>query len=109
MKPGAHPSFGALPPIEAGILLVGYAAAGPADGPAVLLLHGWPYDLSSAVDVARVRAAAGSQGIVPYLRGYGPTRCRSPATPRHGPPSVLAVDSLAVREARPIAPALLAE
>jgi hypothetical protein len=99
--PGAHTSCGALQPLEAGVLQGGYAEAGPADGPAVLLRHGWPYDRASAVDVAPVLAAAGDRGLVPSLRGYGPTRCRSPATPRHGQPSGLAVELLALREARP--------
>ena len=74
MKPGAHTSFGALQQIDAGVLHVGYAEAGPADGPAVILLHGWPYDIYSYVDVAPVLASAGYRVIVPYLRGYGTTR-----------------------------------
>jgi hypothetical protein len=82
--PGTHTSFGALPQIEAGVLHVGYAEAGPADGPAVLLLHGWPDDISSDVDVAPVLASAGYRVIVPSLRGDGTTRSRSPATPRNG-------------------------
>ena len=74
MQPGTHTSFGALKQIEAGVLHVGYAEAGPADGPAVLLLHGWPYDIYTYVDVAPVLASAGYRVIVPYLRGYGTTR-----------------------------------
>src|SRR5687768_7738626 len=69
-KPAANTSFGALRHIEAGVLNVGYAEAGPPDGPAVLLLHGWPYDIHTYVDVARLLAAAGHRVIVPYLRGY---------------------------------------
>ena len=70
IKPGAHTSFGPLKQVDAGILNVGYAEAGPADGPAVILLHGWPYDIYSYVDVAPQLASAGYRVIVPYLRGY---------------------------------------
>jgi pimeloyl-ACP methyl ester carboxylesterase len=108
IQPGTHTSFGALQQIEAGALQVGYAEAGPADGPAVLLRHGWPYDIYSYVDVAPVLASAGYRAIVPYLRGYGTTRFRSPATPRNGQPSVLAVDSIALMDALHIARAVLA-
>jgi pimeloyl-ACP methyl ester carboxylesterase len=107
MTPGTHTSFGALQQIEAGGLQVGYAEAGPADGPAVMLLHGWPYDIYSDVDVAPV-LAAGYRVIVPYLRGYGTTRFRSHATPRNGQQSVLAVDSIALMEALHIEQAILA-
>jgi pimeloyl-ACP methyl ester carboxylesterase len=107
-KPGTHTSFGALQQIEAGVLHVGYAEAGPAEGPAVLLLHGWPYDIYSYVDVAPVLAAAGYRVIVPYLRGYGTTRFLSHATPRNGQQAVLAVDILAVMEALHIDKAILA-
>jgi pimeloyl-ACP methyl ester carboxylesterase len=67
-------SFASLKQIDAGLLNVGYAEAGPADGPAVILLHGWPYDIHSFVDVAPLLASAGYRVIVPYLRGYGTTR-----------------------------------
>src|SRR5215204_3275300 len=70
IKPGTHTSFGSLKQIAAGVLNVGYAEAGPADGPAVLLLHGWPYDIHTYVDVAPLLAASGYRAIVPYLRGY---------------------------------------
>jgi len=73
-KTGANTSFGALKQIDAGLLNVGYAEAGPADGRAVILLHGWPYDIHSFVDVAPLLAAAGYKVIVPFLRGYGTTR-----------------------------------
>ena len=106
--PGTHTSFGALKQIEAGVLNVGYAEAGPAAGPAVLLLHGWPYDIYSYVDVAPVLAAAGYRVIVPYLRGYGTTRFLSNATPRNGQQSVLAVDIVALMDALNIAKAILA-
>src|SRR5215467_902728 len=59
IKPGTNTSFGALKQIEAGILNVGYAEAGPADGPVVILMHGWPYDIYSFVDVAPLLASAG--------------------------------------------------
>jgi pimeloyl-ACP methyl ester carboxylesterase len=108
MKPGTHTSFGPLKQIEAGVLHVGYAEAGPAEGPAVILLHGWPYDIYSYVDVAPVLATAGYRVIVPYLRGYGTTRFLAHATPRNGQQSVLAVDILAVMDALHIAQAILA-
>ena len=73
-KPGTNTSFAPLKQIDAGLLNVGYAEAGPADGPAVILLHGWPYDIYSFVDVAPLLASAGYRVIVPYLRGYGTTR-----------------------------------
>ena len=108
MKPGTHTSFGALKQIDAGVLHVGYAEAGPAAGPAVLLLHGWPYDIYSYVDVAPVLAAAGYRVIVPYLRGYGTTRFLSNATPRNGQQSVLAVDTIALMDALKIEQAIVA-
>jgi predicted dienelactone hydrolase len=99
IKPGTHTSFGPLKQINAGVLNVGYAEAGPANEPVVVLLHGWPYDIYSYVDVAPVLASTGYRVIVPYLRGSGTTRFRSNATPRNGQPSVLAVDSIASMEA----------
>src|SRR4051795_857530 len=79
--PGASASFGAPRQVSAGVLDVGYAEAGPTDGPAVILLHGWPYDIHSYVEVAPTLAAAGYRVIVPYLRGYGSTsRARRYAT-----------------------------
>jgi hypothetical protein len=77
-------SFAHLKQIEAGAPSVGYAEVGPADGPAVILLHGWPYDIHSFVDVAPLLALAGYRVIVPYLRGYGTTRFLSSATVRNG-------------------------
>jgi hypothetical protein len=77
-------SFGALKQIDAGLLNVGYAEAGPADGPAVILLHGWPYDIHAFADVAPLLAQAGYRVIVPYLRGYGTTRFLSKDTFRNG-------------------------
>jgi pimeloyl-ACP methyl ester carboxylesterase len=85
-------SFGGLKQIDAGVLNVGYAEAGPANAPVVILLHGWPYDIHSFVDVTPLLAAAGYRVIVPYLRGYGTTRFLSSDTLRNGQPSALAVD-----------------
>jgi pimeloyl-ACP methyl ester carboxylesterase len=99
IKPGTSTSFTTLKQIDAGVLNVGYAEAGPADGPAVLLLHGWPYDIHSYVDVAPLLASAGYRVIVPYLRGYGTTRFLSNETARNGQPSVVAVDTIALMDA----------
>src|ERR1700681_941904 len=92
IKPGTNTSFGPLKQVNAGVLNVGYAEAGPANGPVVVLLHGWPYDIYSFVDVAPVLAEAGYRAIVPYLRGYGSTRFLSSDTVRNGQPAALAVD-----------------
>jgi pimeloyl-ACP methyl ester carboxylesterase len=100
--------FGPLKQIDAGDLNVGYAEAGPADGPVVLLLHGWPYDIYAFVDVAPVLAAAGYRVIIPYLRGYGSTRIRSEATVRNGEPAALAVDIIALMDALKIPKAIIA-
>ncbi|MGW7617327.1 alpha/beta fold hydrolase [Streptomyces antimycoticus] len=103
-----HSSFAALRQIKAGELNVGYAEAGPAHGPAVVLLHGWPYDIHSYVDVAPLLAAEGYRVVVPYLRGYGTTRFRSPRTFRDGQQSVFALDLLALMDALGIERAILA-
>ena len=108
IKPGTHTSFGPLKQIDAGVLHVGYAEAGPADGPAVILLHGWPYDIYSYVDVAPGLASAGYRVIVPYVRGYGTTRFLSSETFRNGQPSALAVDTIAFMDALKIEKATLA-
>jgi pimeloyl-ACP methyl ester carboxylesterase len=92
LKPEAHASFGKLEQIDAGVLSVGYAEAGPTDGPVVILLHGWPYDIHTYVDVAPLLAASGFRVIVPYLRGYGTTRFLSRETLRNGQQSVTALD-----------------
>ncbi|MBK1871181.1 alpha/beta fold hydrolase [Aestuariivirga sp. YIM B02566] len=92
-------SFGAIKQIEAGMLNVGYAEEGPADGPPVILLHGWPYDIHTYVDVAPLLAAKGYRVIVPYLRGYGPTRFLSDETIRNGQQSVIAVDIINLMDA----------
>ena len=108
VKPGAHTSFAALKQIDAGVLNVGYAEAGPANGPAVILLHGWPYDIYAFVDVAPVLAAAGFRVIVPYLRGYGTTRFLSADTPRNGQQGALANDVIALMDALKIEKAVVA-
>ncbi|WP_113569607.1 alpha/beta fold hydrolase [Hyphomicrobiales bacterium] len=107
IKLGTHTSFAALKQIRAGVLEVGYAEAGPADGPAVLLLHGWPYDIHTYVDVAPLLAQAGYRVIVPYLRGYGTTRFLSPDTPRNGQQSAIAADMIALMDALGIKKAVL--
>ena len=99
IKPGTNTSFASLKQIDAGVLNVGYAEAGPADGPVVVLLHGWPYDIHSFVDVAPLLASAGYRVIVPYLRGYGTSRFLSSDTPRNGQQSVVAVDAIALMDA----------
>jgi pimeloyl-ACP methyl ester carboxylesterase len=108
VKPGSHTSFGPLKQIDAGLLNVGYAEAGPADGPPVLLLHGWPYDIYSFVDVTPLLASAGYRVIVPYLRGYGTTRFLSSETFRNGQPSAVALDIVALMDALKIQKATLA-
>jgi pimeloyl-ACP methyl ester carboxylesterase len=108
IKAGTHTSLGRLKQIDAGILNVGYAEAGPADGPAVILLHGWPYDIYSFVDVAPLLAAAGYRVIVPYLRGYGTTRFLSSEPPRNGQQSAVAADAIALMDALKIEKATIA-
>jgi len=108
IKPGTNTSFGSLKQINAGVLNVGYGEAGPADGPAVVLLHGWPYDIHSYVDVAPELASAGYRVIVPYLRGYGTTRFLSGETFRNGQQSVVAVDIIALMDALKIEKATIA-
>jgi pimeloyl-ACP methyl ester carboxylesterase len=107
IKPGTNTSFKSLKQIDAGLLNVGYAEAGPANGPAVILLHGWPYDIYSFVDVAPLLASAGYRVIVPYLRGYGTTRFLSNETFRNGQPSAVAVDIVALMDALKIPKATL--
>jgi len=94
-----HASFAAIKQINAGVLNVGYVEAGPADGPAVVLLHGWPYDIYSYVEATPLLAAAGYRVIVPYLRGYGSTRFLSSATVRNGEPAALARDTIDLMDA----------
>ncbi|HTH60522.1 MAG TPA: alpha/beta hydrolase [Paraburkholderia sp.] len=92
-------SFANIKQIDAGTLSVAYAEAGPRNGPPVILLHGWPYDIYSFVEVAPLLAAAGYRVIVPYLRGYGGTRFLSADTPRNGQQAVVAVDIVALMDA----------
>jgi pimeloyl-ACP methyl ester carboxylesterase len=108
IKPGTNTSFGPIKQINAGVLNIGYAEAGPANGPVVILLHGWPYDIYSFVDVAPLLASAGYRVIVPYLRGYGTTRFLSDDTVRNGQQSAIAVDIIALMDALKIQTAVLA-
>jgi len=108
IKPGTNTSFGPLKQIDAGVLSTGYAEAGPADGQPVILLHGWPYDIYSFVDVAPALASAGFHVIVPYLRGYGPTRFLSRDTFRSGQPGATGADLVALMDALKIDKATLA-
>jgi pimeloyl-ACP methyl ester carboxylesterase len=108
IKPGTNTSFAPLKQIDAGLLNVGYAEAGPANGPPVILLHGWPYDIYSFVDVTPLLASAGYRVIVPYVRGYGTTRFLSSETFRNGQPSVVALDLIALMDALKIEKATLA-
>ena len=108
IKPGSSAAFASLKQIDAGLLNVGYAEAGPSDGPAVILLHGWPYDIYSYVDVAPALASAGYRVIIPYLRGYGSTRFLSGATVRSGQPVAVAADIVALMDALNIRSATLA-
>src|SRR5207247_3213836 len=93
--------------IAAGVLDVGYADGGLADGPAVVLLHGWPYDIHTFDEVSPLLAAAGYRVIVPYLRGYGTTRFLSDETVRNGQPSAIALDAIALMDALKIDQAVL--
>src|SRR5882757_9471341 len=108
MNPPANSSFAALKQIDAGLLTVGYAEAGPAGGPAVILLHGWPYDIHTYVDVAPLLASAGYRVIVPHLRGYGSTRFLASDTMRSGQPSAVAADIIALMDALGIEKATVA-
>ena len=108
VKTGTHTAFAALKQIDAGLLNVGYAEAGPANGKPVILLHGWPYDIYAFVDVAPLLAQAGYRVIVPYLRGYGTTRFLSADTMRNGQQSVVARDIVALMDALKIDKAILA-
>jgi pimeloyl-ACP methyl ester carboxylesterase len=101
-------SFGTVSQIDTGLLDVGYVDAGPADGPAVLLLHGWPYDIHSYEEVTPRLAAAGFRVVVPYVRGYGTTRFQSEKTVRNGEQAALALDSIALLDALEIERAIVA-
>jgi pimeloyl-ACP methyl ester carboxylesterase len=108
VRPGTHTSFAALKQIEAGVLTIGYAEAGSADGPVVILLHGWPYDIYAFADVVPVLASAGFRVIAPWLRGYGTTRFLSGDTPRNGQQGALATDVIALMDALKIDKAVVA-
>jgi pimeloyl-ACP methyl ester carboxylesterase len=103
-----HTAVGPLRQIDAGLLKVGYAEAGPGDGRAVVLLHGWPYDIHSYLEVAPMLAAAGYRVVVPYLRGFGTTRFLSDEALRNGEQAALAVDVIALLDALEIERAVLA-
>ncbi|WP_029083575.1 alpha/beta fold hydrolase [Bradyrhizobium sp. th.b2] len=107
VKVGAHTSIGPVKQINAGVLDTGYVEMGPASGPAVILLHGWPYDIHSYADVAPALAEAGYRVIVPHLRGYGTTRFLSTDTMRSGQPVAVAADIIALMDALKIEKAVL--
>ena len=108
IKPDTNTSFAPLKQINAGLLNIGYAEAGPADGPAVILLHGWPYDIYSFVDVAPLLASKGYRVIVPYLRGYGTTVFLSSTTMRNAQQSAVGLDIIAFMDALKIQKAIVA-
>ena len=108
IKPGTSPSLGSLKQVHAGLLNVGYADVGQRSGQAVILLHGWPYDIHTYEDVAPLLASAGYRVVVPFLRGYGTTRFLSKETPRNGQQSVIAVDVIALMDALRIDKAIVA-
>ncbi|WP_107340440.1 alpha/beta fold hydrolase [Agrobacterium pusense] len=105
---GEKTSLGPLKQVKAGVLDVGYAEAGPEEGPVALLLHGWPYDIYSYVDVAPILASAGYRVLIPYLRGYGTTRFLSDETARNGQQAALAVDMIAFLDALGVRQAVVA-
>jgi pimeloyl-ACP methyl ester carboxylesterase len=97
-----------LKQIDAGVLSVGYVEDGPADGPAVLLLHGWPYDIHAFEEVAPQLAAAGYRVVVPHLRGYGTTRFLRDNAVRNGEPAALGQDAIDLMDALGIQTAIVA-
>jgi pimeloyl-ACP methyl ester carboxylesterase len=101
-------TFGPLNQINAGVLNVGYVELGAADRPAVILLHGWPYDIHSYREVAPLLASAGYRVIVPYFRGYGTTRFLSGQAFRNGQQAALAVDTIALMDALGVQKAVVA-
>ncbi|WFU59544.1 alpha/beta hydrolase [Bradyrhizobium pachyrhizi] len=107
IKAGAHTTVGPVKQINAGVLDTGYVEMGPASGPAVILLHGWPYDIHSYADVAPALAEAGYRMIVPHLRGYGTTRFLSSDAMRSGQPVAVAADIIALMDALKIEKAVL--
>lgn len=107
-RAGMGASFGDVRQVDAGVLNIGYVDAGPSDGPAVILLHGWPYDIHSFVDVVPLLTDAGHRVVVPYLRGYGTTRFLSDDTMRNGEPAAMGLDLIALMDALKIDTAKLA-
>jgi hypothetical protein len=105
--PGASSAAAALKQVDAGLLRVGYAEAGPADGRAVVLLHGWSYDIHSYAEVAPPIGSGGVPGDRPYLRGYGTTRFLSDATLRNSQQSVLGTDVIALMDALGVPAAII--
>jgi pimeloyl-ACP methyl ester carboxylesterase len=108
LSAGTSTTFPSIKQVDAGLLNVGYAEGGPVDGPAVILLHGWPYDIHSFVDVSPLLVSAGYRVIVPYCRGYGTTRFLSDETFRNGQPSVVALDVIALMDALHMQRAIIA-
>jgi pimeloyl-ACP methyl ester carboxylesterase len=106
--PDQHRGFGAVSQVAAGLLDVGYVDDGPVDGPAVLLLHGWPYDIHSYAEVTPMLVEAGYRVIVPHLRGFGTTRFLSGDTFRNGQQSALALDAVALLDALRVDRAIVA-
>jgi pimeloyl-ACP methyl ester carboxylesterase len=106
--PAARDPLGAIKQIDAGVLNIGYAELGPATGTAVILLHGWPYDIHSYADVAPLLAAKGYHVVIPYLRGYGTTRFLSKDTFRNGQQSAVALDIVKLMDALKIQNAIIA-
>ncbi len=107
-KKNMNATFDQLKQIDAGVLNVGYAEAGPVDSPAVILLHGWPYDIYSFVEVTHLLTSAGYRVIVPYLRGFGTTRFLSDRTVRNGEQAAIAVDIIDLMDALKITKAIVA-
>lgn len=107
-KTGSNASFDELKQIDAGVLNIGYIDSGPAQGTPVILLHGWPYDIHSFVDVTPLLVSKGYRVIIPYLRGYGTTKFLSDKTVRNGQPSALAGDTVALMDALKIEKAIIA-
>jgi pimeloyl-ACP methyl ester carboxylesterase len=108
IKPGANTSFAPLKQIDAGVLNIGYAEAGPPNGSPVFLLHGWPYDIHDYIEVAPILAAQGYRVIIPHLRGHGSTHFLDTATPRTGQQAAIGVDVIALMDALKIPTAVLA-
>ena len=101
-------AFGTIAQVEAGVLDIGYVDVGPADGPAVILLHGWPYDIHSYIDVVPLLTEAGYRTIVPHLRGYGTTRFLSDEAVRNGEQAALALDTIALMDELGVGTAIVA-